>query len=340
MSTTLTHHQKLQKMTDLLTPSVIRAAATLRVPDHIAAGATRTPELAERTGTIPDLLDMLLRHLVALEVLQLNDDGSYAVAPLGEPLLDTDPAGVRGLLSMDGLFGRQDLALVNVLHTVRTGEPSHATMFGSGYWETVNSQPEFVDALERNARSGLGWDAEVILNTYDWSAVNSVTDVGGHSGTLLIELLRRQPHLSGRLVDLKNVAEVASRAIAAAGLADRAEAVVGSFFEPLPTGSDVYLLSAILADWDDERAITILRHCGEAAGPHGRVLLAEVNLPVVGAGTPQSAAIELYLRACMPAPVRSVEQLERLGAAAGLRVTWRGPVTPVRSLLEFASAGA
>jgi hypothetical protein len=337
-TTTLNHHERLRALTDLLTPSIIRAAATLRLADRIAAGVNRTDALAEVTGTVPELLDMLLRRLAGLELLSRAEDGAYTVAPLGELLLDTDPSGIRGLLSMDGLFGRQELALVNVLHTVRTGQPSHAAVFGAGYWEDINHNPDFVDALELNAHNPIGWDASIIVEGYDWSSVRSVTDVGGHSGALLIELLRSHPHLNGRLLDLKNVAEVGGRAIAAAGLADRAEAVVGSFFEPLPTGTDVYLLSAILADWDDEQAITILRHCGEAAGPGGKVLLAEVNLPVAETGSLETAGFELYLRATMPAPVRSVEQLERLGEAAGLRVSRRGPVTPVRSLLEFTLA--
>ncbi|HEX5540795.1 MAG TPA: methyltransferase [Micromonospora sp.] len=329
-------HQRLHEMADLLAPSVVRAAAALRLADHIAAGVTRAEDLAARTDTVPELLDMLLRHLVALEILERTPDGEHKLTPLGEAMRDDDPMGLRQAISTDGLFGHSELALVNILHTVRTGEPCHAAVFGVGFWESVNTEPEFVEPLEQNARNPLAWNAELILDSYDWSKVRSVTDVGGHSGTLLIELLRRHPHLHGVLLDLKNVAEIGDRRIAEAGLADRAQAVVGSFFDPLPTGTDVYLLSAILADWSDEQAVAILRRCGEAAGPDGRVLLAEVNLPVINAGSVESARMELYLRAMMPKPVRTVDELKKLGAAAGLRVTWEGPVTPVRSILEFA----
>jgi hypothetical protein len=334
-ATTENPHQKLHKMADLMTPSVVRAAASLRLADHIAAGVTDPAELAALTGARPDLLDMLLRYLVGLEILELVGEGEYKLTPIGEAMRDDDPIGLRQAISSDGIFGRSEMALVNILHTIRTGEPCHAAVFGVGYWESINSDPEFIESLEQNARNGLGWDAELIIDSYDWSKVRSVTDVGGHSGTLLIELLNRHPHLEGVLLDLKNAAEVGGRRIAEVGLSGRARAVVGSFFDPLPTGSDVYLLSAILADWTDEQAVAILRRCGEAAGPTGRVLVAEVNLPVMNAGSIESARTELYLRAMMPSPVRSVDDLKALGAAAGLQVSWEGPVTPVRSILEF-----
>ncbi|GGY21994.1 methyltransferase [Streptomyces djakartensis] len=325
----------LLKMADLLTPAAIRAAATLRLADHLGAGTGDVAKLAELTGTRPDLLELLLRHLRAQGVLTCDDDGVYSVTELGERLREDHPESLRGHLTMDGLHGRAALALVNLLHTVRTGEPAHETVFGRGYWETVNEDPDFVEALEQSATGQqLGWGAELILDSYDWSRVGRVVDVGGHSGTILMELLRRHPHLNGTLVDLKNVAEVAGRRFAAAGLADRTEVVVGSFFEPLPAGGDVYLLSAVLADWPDERATAILRRCARAAGPDGKVLLAEVNLRVPRE-IPESAALELWLRATMPAPVRSVEQLKALAAAAGLRLVWEGPATSVRSILEF-----
>ncbi|MGW1745058.1 methyltransferase [Streptomyces sp. NPDC002092] len=328
-------HADLLEMADLLTPAAIRAAATLRIADRLGAGSGDLAKLAELTGTRPDLLGLLLRHLTAKGVLSRDEDGTYTVTELGAPLREDHPASLRGHLTTDGLYGRSALALVNILHTLRTGEPAHTGVFGRGYWESVNEDPAFVEALEQSEPEGRpGWGAELIFDGHDWSGARHVVDVGGHSGVILIELLRRRPHLRGTLLDLKNAAEVAGRRIAEAGLADRAEAVVGSFFEPLPAGADVYLLSAVLADWTDEQATAILRRCAEAAGPSGKVLVAEVNLHVPREA-PDSAALELWLRATMPAPVRTVEQLTTLGAAAGLRLTRQGPVTPVRSILEF-----
>jgi len=74
------------------------------------------------------------------------------------------------------------------------------------------------------------------------------------------------------------VPETAARArhyLAGRGLDGRCEIVGQSFFDPLPAGADVYLLSRVIHDWDDAAASTILRRCAEAAGSTGRVLMIE-----------------------------------------------------------------
>ncbi|MGX1975450.1 methyltransferase [Streptomyces kronopolitis] len=328
--------EHLTDLADLLRPAAIRAAATLGVADHIAAGIHDTEELARLCATRPEILDSLLRYLASLELLDRDAGGGYMLRDSAEPLLTVHPLSVREALRLDGVTGRSDMALVGLVHTVRTGEPAHVGLFGRGYWESLNEDSTYVEAIERASLGQLVFDAELIRDGYDWSSVGSVVDVGGNTGMILTVLLGGHPHLRGTLVDLQSMARVAARKIADAGLQDRCEVVAGSFFDPLPAGGDVYLLSAILGDWDDERAVAILRRCAEAAGEAGRVLLADVSLDVVMKGE-DAARMELWLRAMMPRPVRTVEELKQLGHEAGLRVTWEGPVTPVRSLIEFSA---
>ncbi|MEU9298861.1 methyltransferase [Streptomyces sp. NPDC048269] len=330
----LAHAEQLVDSADLLRPAAIRAAATLGVADHIAAGVTGVEELARICGTRTDLLGSLLGYLVTLKLLRGNRDEGYTLEPSGLPLRTDHPFSVRENLREDGMAGRSDIALVGLVHTIRTGEPAHVGLFGRGYWESLNDGPAFVEALERLAPDQLVCDAELIVEDYDWTGVRDVVDVGGNSGAVLINLLRRHPHLRGTVVDLENSVALATKNIVNAGLEDRGSAVVGSFFEPLPTGRDVYLLSAILADWDDENAVAILRRCAEASAGTGKVLLADVSLDARVAG-PETDRTELWLRAMMPTPVRTVTELKALGHAAGLRVTWEGPATAVRSLIEF-----
>ncbi|MFJ9617986.1 methyltransferase [Streptomyces noursei] len=328
--------ERLTDLADLLRPAAIRAAATLGVADHIAAGVHDAKELARLCKTRAEVLDSLLRYLVSLELLGRNEDGGYELRYAAGPLLTGHPSSLREALRLDGVTGRSDMALVGLVHTIRTGEPAHVGLFGRGYWESLNEDSAYVEAIERASLGQLVFDAEIVSDAYDWSAVGSVVDVGGNTGAILTSLLHGHPHLEGTLVDLRSVTRVAAKNVADAGLQDRCEVVAGSFFDPLPAGRDVYLLSAILGDWDDEQAVAILRRCAEAAGEAGKVLLADVNLDVVMKGD-DAARMELLLRAMMPSPVRTVEQLKRLGREAGLRVTWEGPVTPVRSLIEFSA---
>ncbi|MFF8829718.1 methyltransferase [Streptomyces sp. NPDC015131] len=335
---TRSHAATLLDMADLLRPNAIRAAAALRLADRLADGPLTARALADRTDADPVMLTKLLRYLVELGVLRTEGGDAFALTELGEPLRRDSAQSLGQFLSPEGLFGRADLGLVGLLHTVRTGESSYAAAFGREYWDDINGNPVFAEALDAEGPTRIAFDAEIIVEGYDWSGVRRVVDVGGNNGTLLMELLVRHPHLTGAVLDLPAVAGIAARRIAEAGLADRGEALAGSFFDPLPAGADVYLLSGVLADWSDERAVEILARCGEAAGPAGRVLLAEINLDMGSSGQ-SVAATDLWVSATVPTPSRTVGRLRELGAAAGLAVSWEGPATRVRSLLEFRAGG-
>ncbi|MDT0300941.1 methyltransferase [Streptomonospora wellingtoniae] len=324
-------------MAGTLRPAAIRAAATLRLADPIAAGTTAAADLADLVSADPDRLTRLLRYLAALGLFERTDGDHYTLTELGELLRSDGPLSIRAMLDADGVLGRADLGTMDLVHTMRTGRPSYEKVFGTDFWSDVQRNPAYAESLEAVLGSGVGWDAELIIDSYPWKSATHVTDVGGGTGSLLIELLRKHGHLNGRVVDLPNAVAAARRRLAAAGLDSRGEATEASFFDRIPTGSDVYLLSAILADWTDEEAQRILRTVAEAAAPDGRVLLSEVNLPEAGAATddPASTAADLYISATVTTPARTTSELVRIAEGAGLQLSWRGPGTEVRSLLEF-----
>jgi hypothetical protein len=133
----------------------------------------------------------------------------------------------------------------------------------------------------------------------------------------MIALLTEHLALRGTIVDLPPTARAARVALAAAGLAGRADAVAGSFFDPLPAGAAGYLLTAILHDWDDEPARVILRRCGEAAGPDGRVFVIE-KIGVDGANP--DSEMDLRLLAYFGGRERSLDELTQLTGEAGFHV--------------------
>jgi O-methyltransferase domain len=89
-------------------------------------------------------------------------------------------------------------------------------------------------------------------------------DVGGGQGLLLKELLLACPDTRGVLFDQPQVIASADRVLASAGLAQRCQIVAGSFLESVPEDGDVYVMKAILHDWDDRASINILRTCRRA----------------------------------------------------------------------------
>jgi len=113
-------------------------------------------------------------------------------------------------------------------------------------------------------------------------------------------------------------------------LADRSDAVAGSFFDPLPPGAGGYLLCAVLHDWDDGSARAILRRCAQAAGTDGRVFVVEKFVT----DTDHRTEMDLRVLAYFGGRERGIAELTALAAAAGLRVAAVHPAgaTPVVEL--------
>ena len=315
---------------DLITPMAVRVAATLRVADAITAGVTAGPELATRLGVATDPLVRVLDHLVTAGFLRRDEAGAYALTDAGQWLRDDHPDGVRAWIDLEGAIGHADTSMVELLHTVRTGEPAFARRFGRGFWADLAEHPDRAASFDASmGRQGVT-AAPLIAAAYDWAPLGEVVDVGGGDASLLIALLRAHPTLRGTVLDLPAPAATAARALAEAGLADRGRAQAGSFFEPLPAGAGGYILSRVIHDWDDDEARGILRRCAQAVRPDGKVLVIEES-----EAASISTEMDLRMLAYVLGRERNLDALTALARDAGLA---RGTVSRagLRSIIEFA----
>lgn len=308
---------------DLLTPMAIRVAATLRLADHIAGGARTGEALAVAVGAEPDALGRLLGHLVTARVLAGEGDGVYGLTALGEQLRDDHPGGLRAWLDLEGAIGHADLSFVELLHTVRTGEPAFPRRFGRTFWDDLSADSGRAASFDALMGGRLAEEMPALAAAYPWGGLGRIVDVGGGDGSLLIAVLRAHEGLRGTVIDLAGPVARAEEAIADAGLGDRADAEVGSFFDPLPAGAGGYLLSGVLHDWDDEHAARILRRCAEAGSGTGKVLVVE-NVANVEGSTRDTEG-DLRMLCYVRGRERTLGELGELAASAGLRV---GSVRP------------
>ncbi len=312
--------QVLGPLMDLVTPMALRVAATLRLadfmPDDGTGDGAAISDLAERAGADPEALARMLRHLVAHGVFTERRPGRFA-ANQTAAMLRTGEPGLMWL-DLDGFGGRMDLAFTGLAHTVRTGEPAWQQVFGLPFWDYLDANPAISASFD--ATMAVDGGNSAVAERYDWAAVRHVADIGGGTGTLIAEVLQRNPRLRGTLADLPETAARAREYLAGLGLDGRCEVVAQSFFDPLPAGADAYLLNRVIHDWDDAAATAILRRCAEAAGSTGRVLVVESH------GTPggePAAFAEMNLRMLVLAGgrERTLDDYSALAADAGLQVT-------------------
>lgn len=323
----------LMQLADALAPAAVRAAATLGIADLIEEGVTSLTGLAEQSGTDREALRRLLRYLIARGVFTETEPGHYGQTPMSRPLIAGHPANLGERFDLNGPVGRGDQSFIHLVDSIRTGGPVFQKMYGRSFWEDLDADPRRVASFAHMMASNVADSG--ITEALDWSAVRTVVDVGGGSGTLISQLLTAHPHLHGTIVDLPATVQHASGALAERGLADRCDLVAGSFFDPLPAGADVYVLSKILHDWDDPESEAILRRCAEAAGENGRVIILEMVL-TGEENAIQFTYLDLHMLAYFGGKERTLQQYRDLAGKAGLSLAQQAPGKWGASILTFA----
>ncbi|MFJ2744529.1 methyltransferase [Streptomyces sp. NPDC087440] len=330
-TTTTDVARQLDVLTDLVTPWAMRVAATLTLADRIGDSAVTVDDLARHSGAVPDTVGRLLEHLAARGVFAPDGPHRYRNTELSHRLRRDHPMTLHPWLDIEGGMGQYDIGLSALLLAVRTGADAYTPTFGRSFFDDLNTDAERAAAYDDLMASLTAWTLPEILQAYDWQTVAHVTDVAGGSGALLAGLLRAHPHLHGTLVDHARAARTASARFAEEGLADRATALAGSMFDPLPPGADLYLVKSTVMGWGDgSGAADILRRCARAAGPGGRVVVAEFLR-----GAPRLVpSLDLYM-ALLGGKERTEEEFRALGAAAGLTLRDVRPTPSGYCLLEF-----
>ena len=320
-------------LTDLATPWCIHVVATLRIADHIGAGIMQIDDLAAAAGADSGSLERVLRYLVGKGVFAEQAPRSFKLNEPARALLET---AMRPGLDLSGIGGRMAGAWSSLLAAVRTGAPAYHTVFGRPFWEDLQAHPDVAASFDAlMGPSGHGIPDPEVLVAGGWESVHTVVDVGGGTGSLLAEILRKRPTLRGTLVDLPATVARSAETFGAAGVADRVTALGQSFFEPLPAGADLYLLKNVLGDWPDREALIILTRCAEAARAGGRVAI----LGGVSGGESRAPDPELLMMVLVGGKSRSLAEFRELARAGGLEVLATGRQPTGRFVVECGPTG-
>jgi cyclopropane fatty-acyl-phospholipid synthase-like methyltransferase len=174
---------------------------------------------------------------------------------------------------------------------------------------------------------------EAITSLYDFSSFGTIVDIGGGHGGLITSILETNPQLKGILFDAPEVIKGARPKLEAAGLAERCETVAGDFFKAIPAGGDAYIMKWIIHDWDDERAITILKTCRNQMPPKGKLILVDCVVPE--SDEPHfSKFIDLNMLVMTGGKERTAKEFESLLQTAGFKLLRVIPTDLPTSIVE------
>ncbi|GAA6037636.1 hypothetical protein JCM8097_006154 [Rhodosporidiobolus ruineniae] len=167
-----------------------------------------------------------------------------------------------------------------------------------------------------------------------------IVDVGAGVGNVSLELAKVAPQVKLILQDRPEVIQGEAVKVWDAQLpkeiqSGRVKLTPHDFFTPQPVkGADVYFMRAIIHDWPDKEARTILSHLAAAASPSSKLILCEQGYDYLSAFPPRRVPnpmpyyIDLQMAVALNAQERTPAQYEALAAQAGWKLVkvWKtGP---------------
>jgi hypothetical protein len=259
------------------TTQVIAVACELHLPEMIAAGRRDAASLAQAANADTDAVRRLLRALVTLDLCVEKEDGAFDLSADGE-LLRADRA--ESLSAWARMSGQRMWAnWTELANSIRTGQSARKRVAGVddfGYLDRDPAKAAVFNAAMVDLTRPIALAAARDL---DWSGIAKAVDVGGGVGELIATVLAHHSGMRGTVFDLGHAVPGARAHLERAGVANRCDVVAGSFFEAIPQGADAYLLKSVLHNWDDGRAVLILRNCAAAMKPGARLMLLERVVP-------------------------------------------------------------
>jgi O-methyltransferase domain/Dimerisation domain len=297
------------------TTQALYVAAKLGVADHLQHGPKKAEEPAREVQANPKALFRLMRHLAAIGIFTQDQSGKFGLTPLGELLCTDNPGSMRYGVIFTGEENYK--AAGNLLHSVRTGETAFNNLYGKGHFDWMAEHADASSTFNKAMAQSLRRQANPV-ESYDYSGKHVVVDVGGGRGDLISSVLVANPTMEGVLYDLPQGSAEARSVLQAKGVEDRCHIKTGSFFDSVPAGGDVYVLSRILHDWPDVKAAAILANLRKAIKDDGTLLIRD---NVLSDGDVQGSTMDITMMIMTGGEERTESEWRSLLRSSGFALT-------------------
>jgi hypothetical protein len=295
----------------------LHVVAVLGIPDLIVQGKGTIEQIAHATGCHEPSLNRLLGTLASIGVFTRDPMGRFGLTPLGETLR----SDVQDSLRDKALFEISEpmwSAWGSCLDTVRSGQPSFDQVHGATLWQYLAGHSEIAAIFNRFMTVQSQLHNATIVESYDFSKVGKLVDVGGGHGGTLAAVLAQYPDMKGALFDLPEVVAPASK-METSRFSNRCEVVGGDMLQSVPPGGDAYIIKRVMMGLTDDDAVRVLRNCVDGMESEAKVLVIDPMLP--DGIIPHPNRLVDLLMMIIGGHCRTESEFRRLFKASGLALT-------------------
>jgi hypothetical protein len=322
-----------QMATGYWVSQAIYVAAKLGIADLLKDGPQSCVALATATGADAPSLFRLMRALSGVGVFSQLGRDRFALSRLAESLQAEVHGSLRAMVITLGEIHYQ--ACGNLLHSVQTGSPAFNHVFGASLFDYLRQNVDAADTFNQGMAHVSSMLAYAVLMAYDFAGISSIVDIGGGHGKLLEKILQFNPDIRGTVFDTASTIERAKKQLRNNAWGRRCSNVTGDFFTSVPQGADAYLLCGVIHDWDDSRAVTVLRNCRRAMTKNSRVLLVDIIVPDTASAS-FSKLLDLNMLVMNGGRERTKAEFCALLNAADYKLTRIIPTMAPQSVIEAA----
>ena len=299
---------------------MIGLAAELGVADYLPHGAAPSMSadaLASLTGVLAEPLLRMCRALAAFGIFTVDDAGMIGHSPKS---LLLRRESVPGLYNEARFFPAHcDWMAWDALDlAVRDGAVPFNVVWNASRFEYLRANPNHGRLFDAVMAASPDDRFSAIAAAYDFSSAKVIADIGGGNGALLRSILRRHAAPDGLLYDQPDVVNAIS---VADQLGGRIILRSGDFTKHVPSDADIYLLSWILHDWNDETCQRILRNCAVAMARGSRLLVIERLIEAdPKRGNTQDYLTDMQMMVMLGGRERTLPQFQELLTASGFKL--------------------
>lgn len=291
-------------------------------------------QLSEACNIEKNLLKRLIRPVMAIGCIE-KIEGKLVLTELGEVLCDDTKDSLAGFLRFNvkvatAYWSKMDMALT---HGIMPFEELEKQGFFSAQ---MDENTKFEDFNKMMRESSKNIDLTNYLQTRT-KVPDSICDIGGGAGDIISKFLNFYPKAKGIVRDLPLAKDACIENLITRGITkERFEFQVADFFKETPPEAQLYLLSRILHDWDDEKCQTILSNISRAMGEQSQLLVIEKMIPrKMDARHMHMYMNDLYMWAVCGGKERTEDEFDALLVKVGLKIKDIYPITDEEYVIEI-----
>jgi hypothetical protein len=271
MTTTPIKPETIERLEDAVPAALaMMAGLELGVFTQLGAGPLAPETLAKRIGCGEERLQRLLHALVLAELLAKDHDGRFANSPEADAFLVEGRPQYRG--GSHQLTAHLWEVMFKTAQSIRANAPAASHDFEAAPDEDLlrlfqELHPEPIAT------------AKDLLQTFDFSKVRAVIDIGGGSGGLVATLCAAYPDMRGTLLELPRCARLVEPMLRATPGGARVSIEAGNIVSGPPRIAspdalyDAAILRAVVQVLGPEDAAQAIRHAAACLRPGGTLYI-------------------------------------------------------------------